>query len=234
MTTTHLIDRLPSRSLDSHSPIQLLTKFFLDFNASNGLNPKVFSCVSFVHIHTPHRGILNPRALKCIFVGYYFPQEGYKCYHPPTKKFLVSTDVTFVEDNSYFVCPYLQGETSFLEDKNKDLFLLDFPSSSTPLVSNSKDSQDMIQGEQPPTSSCPLQVYSRRKASAPQPMQATLSEPGLGPGITTITTIPTPGTEPISNLDPNDLDLPIIIKKGTRTCTKHHLHLFMSYTNLSH
>ena len=33
--------------------------------------------------------------------------------------------------------------------------------------------------------------------------------------------------------NPNDLDLPIAIRKGTRTCIKHHLHLFMSHSNLS-
>ena len=136
MIANHLINWLPSRSLDSHSPIQLLTKFFLGFSAFNGLTPKVFDCLSFVHIHTPHRGKLDPPAFKCIFVGYSSTQKGYKCYHLPTKKFLVSADVSFVEDDSYFDIPHLQGESSFLEDKDKDLFLFNFPSPPTPLVSN--------------------------------------------------------------------------------------------------
>ena len=70
-------------------------------------------------------------------------------------------------------------------------------------------------------------------------MQATSSELGLGLAI------PTPGADPVTKhaidpdpndldeLDPNDLDLPIAIRKGTRTCTKHPLHLFLSYSNLS-
>lgn len=32
----------------------------------------------------------------------------------------------------------------------------------------------------------------------------------------------------------NDLDIPIALRKGTRACTQHPLHLFMSYKNLSH
>ena len=86
---------------------------------------------------------LNPCVLKCIFVGYSSTQKGYKCYHPPTKNVLILADVTFVEDTSYFDHPYLYGEIAFLENKNRDLFLLDFSFSLTPspppLVSNSKD-----------------------------------------------------------------------------------------------
>ena len=42
---------------------------------------------------------------------------------------IVSTDVTFVENESYFCNPYLQGETSSMEDKG--VFLLDLPFSSS-------------------------------------------------------------------------------------------------------
>lgn len=31
----------------------------------------------------------------------------------------------------------------------------------------------------------------------------------------------------------NNLDIPIALRKATRTCTKHPLHLFLSYKNLS-
>ncbi|RDX90893.1 hypothetical protein CR513_27200, partial [Mucuna pruriens] len=42
------------------------------------------------------------------FVGYSSTQKGYRCYHPPSKKFLVSRDITFHEDKAYFKQPYLQ------------------------------------------------------------------------------------------------------------------------------
>ena len=101
VTTTFLINRLPSQIFGSYSPIQLLTKSFLDcLVSSTGLKPKVFECISFVHIPTIRRGKLDPRALKCIFLGYVSTQKGYQYYHPPTKKYYVSTDVTFVEDDS--------------------------------------------------------------------------------------------------------------------------------------
>ena len=43
-------------------------------------------------------------------------------------------DVTFVETKGYFSVPYLQGETSSMEDK--DMFLLEFPKSSPSEPSN--------------------------------------------------------------------------------------------------
>ena len=146
LTAAHLINRLPSRVLGFKSPVQVFSKYFPDFHTANHLVPKIFGCVSFVHIHSHNRGKFDPRALKCVFVGYSSTQKGYKCFHPPTKKFFVSVDVTFVEKESYFVQPYLQGETSLMKDKDKDLFLLleldDYPppSSINPLALTPIDS----------------------------------------------------------------------------------------------
>ena len=61
---------------------------------TNHLIPKIFGCVFFVHAHSPNRGKLDPRAVKCIFLGYFSTQKGYKCYHPPSKNFFVLVDVT--------------------------------------------------------------------------------------------------------------------------------------------
>jgi hypothetical protein len=37
-----------------------------------------------------------------------------------SKKFNVSADVTFNEQESYFTTPYLQGESSIMEDKDRE------------------------------------------------------------------------------------------------------------------
>ncbi|PON52942.1 hypothetical protein PanWU01x14_206250, partial [Parasponia andersonii] len=52
-------------------------------------------------------------------------KKGYKCYHPTTKRFLVSANVTFVENENYFPNPYLQGEPLFVEDEDLNWYLLD-------------------------------------------------------------------------------------------------------------
>lgn len=78
-----------------------------DINTTKNLTPRIFGCTSFVHVHSNNRGKLDPRAVKCVFVGYSSTQKGYKCYHPPTKKLFVLADVTFAEEKPYFAQPYL-------------------------------------------------------------------------------------------------------------------------------
>ena len=137
LTAAHLINKLPSKVLDDKTPKNLFSKFFPDFKTINHLTPRIFGCVSFIHNHSHHKGKFDSRALKCIFVGYSSTQKGYKSYHPPTKKFHVFVDVTFVEHQSHFAKPYLLGKTSFMENNDKDLLLLDLslsPSSSSSLL----------------------------------------------------------------------------------------------------
>ena len=64
-----------------------------------GLSPKVFGCTVFVHIPSKGRSKLDPRATKCIFLGYSPTQKGYKCYHPSSRKKFATMDVNFFKDN---------------------------------------------------------------------------------------------------------------------------------------
>ena len=52
------------------------------------------------------------------FVGYSPTQKGHKCYHPPSRKWFVSMDITFLESHSYFLDPQLslQGEKKCVEE----------------------------------------------------------------------------------------------------------------------
>ena len=108
LTSAYVINKIPSRVLGCKSPLETLSQFYPDIRSSFNLTPQVFRCTSFVHIHNHNQGKLDPRSLKCIFVGYSSTQKGYKCYHPPTRKlYYISADVTFVENKSYFSTPYL-------------------------------------------------------------------------------------------------------------------------------
>ena len=81
---------------------------------------KVFGCVAFVHMHNHNRDKLDPRAVKCVFLGYSPTQKRYKCFDPNKQKYFVTMDVTFFESQSFFNPPLQGGK------KNEDsVFKLD-------------------------------------------------------------------------------------------------------------
>ena len=64
---------------------------------------KVFGCIAYVHVPDELRTKLDPKAEKCIFIGYSLEQKGYKCYNPVTRQVRVSRDVVFDEMASWYV-----------------------------------------------------------------------------------------------------------------------------------
>lgn len=96
-TATYLINRMPLRVLGHKTPAECLLKSN-DFVVS----PKVFGCVCFVHDYRNSVGKLDPRAVKCVFVGYSSSQKGYRCWCPSEHRFFVSMDVTFREHEPYY------------------------------------------------------------------------------------------------------------------------------------
>ena len=67
LTATHLVNRIPMKVIDYDSPLGRLTKSFPSVRLFTGLSAKVFGCVVFVHQNI---GKVDPRGLRCIFVGY--------------------------------------------------------------------------------------------------------------------------------------------------------------------
>ncbi|RVW43757.1 Retrovirus-related Pol polyprotein from transposon TNT 1-94 [Vitis vinifera] len=121
LTTAYLINRMPSRVLKFQTPCQTLLKSFPTTRLISTVPPKIFGCSVFVHINQQHRSKLDPRSLKCIFLGYSSNQKGYKCYSPVTRKFYNSMDVTFFETQPYYPKNDIQGENSTQEYQFWDL-----------------------------------------------------------------------------------------------------------------
>ena len=111
---------LPSHVLHGVSPIQLMTTFYPSISLMTNLQSRVFGYPIFVHVHGPHRGKLDPRAIKCVFIGYASNKKGFECYHSQNRRVIVSKDVTFHETESFFTSPSLQGKNS-LEDEIPEL-----------------------------------------------------------------------------------------------------------------
>ena len=93
---------MPSRILANQTPLELLKGFLPIVCFPSSIPSKVFGSVVFVHIPARSHSKLEPRALKCLFMGYSPHQKGHICYHPLTKKKYVSLNVTFFETQGYF------------------------------------------------------------------------------------------------------------------------------------
>jgi len=94
LTAAHLINRMVSRVLKLQTPLQSFLKYFLIASVLTDLPLKIFGCTTFVHEHK-HLAKLEPRAIKCVFIGYLPSQKGYKCFDHNTKKMYVTMNVTF-------------------------------------------------------------------------------------------------------------------------------------------
>jgi hypothetical protein len=225
LAAAYLINRMPLKTLNFKSPLEVLLG-----TTSYTVPPKIFGCVCFVHKR--NAGKLEPRSLKCVFVGYSGTKKGYKCYHPPSRKYFVSMDVTFREFEPYFGPPNtpLQGETELEEVKR-------FPPVVQPMVTESSTPENPVQGEfsnehiwrlEKPD----LRTYFRREKTDKAIAQSTPDQE------LPLNSVPEGGkfslTPECSSSDPtNDLDVPIALRKGTRSCTKHPISNFVSYDSLS-
>ena len=93
-TAVYLRNRSPTRTVEGNTP----------FEAWTGKNPtvchlRVFGCDAYAHIPKDERGKLDPKAKKCIFVGYGEVTKGYRLYDPVCGKIIFSRNMVFNEGN---------------------------------------------------------------------------------------------------------------------------------------
>ncbi|RDX68739.1 hypothetical protein CR513_52235, partial [Mucuna pruriens] len=89
---TYLINRLLTRVLNGISPIKHMLSFFPSSPLMLSLLSRIFRCVAFVHSHNPHREKLDPRDVKCVFIGYSSNKKEFKCYCPLSRWVFVLMD----------------------------------------------------------------------------------------------------------------------------------------------
>ncbi|WP_208972683.1 hypothetical protein, partial [Escherichia coli] len=63
---------------------------------------KVFGCIVYVHVPNELRTKLDPKAEKCVFIGYSLEQKGYKFNNPVTHQLRVSRDVVFDKMSNWY------------------------------------------------------------------------------------------------------------------------------------
>jgi hypothetical protein len=231
LTAAYLINRMPSRILNFETPLQKFQEFFPNTRLTSDLPLKVFGCTAFVHIHSHLRTKLEPRAIKCVFIGYSPTQKGYKCYDPITKKIFLSLDVTFFENEPYFQKTSLQGEIlSESEDRSLTIPLDLGPSSNfiPNTGSNMPFTEDNLNsgGEQKEQHNKEMIVYSRKPKSKDKE-KLTLEAPRESEPVIA------PDTHELSSTSQDTDDLPIALRKQTRSCTLHPISKFVAYDTLS-
>ncbi|KAH9670747.1 hypothetical protein KPL70_017094 [Citrus sinensis] len=89
MTACYLVNRSPSSALNFKTPVEMWSG-----RAANYSNLKIFGCPAYAHVK---QGKLEPRALKCVFLGYPEGVKGYKlwCTEMKPPKCIVNRDVVF-------------------------------------------------------------------------------------------------------------------------------------------
>lgn len=212
--------------------MEVLSLFYPHLDPTNKLQPRIFGCV------------------KCVFLGYSTTQKGYKCFHPPSKRLYVSRDVTFNEQESYFTQPHIQGE-NVREDEPLMLPDMTFgPEIGTRSVVVPETERRIEQVPEPVArpAAGPAPnggkfgknlVYSRREKAIPGSVHVQESNPPSLHEVTNSNPINSNNSIEFVSENPDaqveqNLDLPIALRKGTRTCTQqphYPLSNFLSFEN---
>ena len=88
----YLKNRSPTKCLGFKTPFEALFGFKIEMS-----HLRVFGSKAFAHIPKTHRKKLDPKAIKCIFVGYGTEFKDYKLFNPESPKIFSSRDVVFHE-----------------------------------------------------------------------------------------------------------------------------------------
>ncbi|KAL9420128.1 hypothetical protein AB3S75_037830 [Citrus x aurantiifolia] len=259
LTATYLINRMPSRVLNFQPPLTVFKKFFPMTRLTSDLPLKVFGCVAFVHIHNHNRDKLDPRAVKCVFLGYSPTQKGYKCFDPNKQKYFVTMDVTFFESQSFFNPP-LQGgkgnedsvfeldmntngeaniETEIfnpntLNKEDRRITLVPEHKTDITIIDETRFNDERLFGktytrEKRIQSKKDAVILPQRHESDPIPDPKNIDSENPG----TISKFIESKSLSIPQVHYDPLDLPIALRKGIKSCTQHPLSNFVSYKNLS-
>lgn len=119
LTTTYLINRLPSTFLKNKCPYEVLYKQKPKYNQLRS-----FGCLCYPTVPKVHRDKLEPRTTPHIFIGYPSGTKGYKVKSLATKRIHIFRDVVFHEG----VFPFaMTSEKSTFPSVFKSIFPTSFP-----------------------------------------------------------------------------------------------------------
>ncbi|KAJ9539533.1 hypothetical protein OSB04_032266 [Centaurea solstitialis] len=202
-TACFLINRMPSAVLHGEIPMSILVadqRLFL-------IEPKIFGCSCFVRDTLPHLSKLDPKTLKCVFLGYSRLQKGYRCFSLVLNRYIISRDVTFTEE-----VPFYPVSTCRDQENQDDLLIYSIPTlSSTVDFQVPSASESSLEQKRPPV----IHVYNIPYAD-----------------VLTSESPSTSDSDVAGDSLPPDHDVPIALRKGKRSCT-YPVDSYVSYAKLS-
>lgn len=101
LTVVYLTSRMPALVLSFHTPLSTLLKNIPTFVSYHHYLLKHLGALLSCTIHNPNKSKLDPRAIKCVFIGYSPTRKGYNATLRSWKK-PVSMDVKLFESQPLF------------------------------------------------------------------------------------------------------------------------------------
>eukprot|EP00253_Pinus_taeda_P033255 PITA_33255 len=95
-SVAYILNRCPTKAVMNRVPEEAWS------GRKQGItHMKFFVCVAYAHIPDQLRRKLDNKGEKCILIGYSEESKAYRLYIPSTKKFFVSRDVQFIEEEAW-------------------------------------------------------------------------------------------------------------------------------------
>lgn len=126
MHACHLINRLTSSVLKNQSPYEKLHQSIPDLR-----HLRVFGCLSYASTLQQGRNKLDPRARRCVFLGYKAGTKGYIQMDLKSREIFISRNVVFYEDAFPYIKHQPQASQHTIHPNTYDFTTFD-PEDSTP------------------------------------------------------------------------------------------------------